>query len=1086
MGLVIDNSPDISFLSVRAVFDISQTIPTVLITNQSQGPNLTAVSYAYIIKSPTQTFIHDGSLSMPDISGIWSQTLVSDPWPRPFNRIEFSGSPYSFQILAKDSDGNEYEAPIQYATICPPNGNIPTSKNTFGKGDVLVQVKCEQSRIFFQDITNTSYRGLTGEIGSSVLRVNFPMDETGVVPAPFVGGNFSAAMVPITYSGKGYQFLYTSIYEYELAEDTFVRIKYLLSNTFGVFCNIDLMPLLCEYQKLITSIETGSCNDVAEANRKLMLINPKFSLVVMGILQPLTGIDVPTLIREIEEIGGFLCDCCNAATGITPPGSSAFDGYTFSVVPLGGDINGQVVANGFNIQIELTDVSYIFKVCDTSPTETTAFTVVPTVSLDGYTKTYCLQVDVTQLAEDILTTISNNIALINLFNSIVQGQAGNFTLIVDGDCIFSSSATCDYELTLSNIPINTTFALLTSIKIGSTNTPLSFSFNLTNLPALQTYLNGLGLGTFAVTNPSGQTVLISSSANANDIQQLTYKISATNFIAGLSKNCTGFVPISANQVVQNIINYLCSLDDAEMVTSAEYQICYIDPVTKIKTISTVATGTALTKFITELLAKGCNTIDYIISLGAITCNGIKAQFPANNVVAMQPNDIFLVTKAGACSQITPNEAFLTLLTYGINNPDVFAAFCAFVSACSGGSPCAPYSIFFVETEAGSPADSYNLTVTFTHPAAISNTIRYARIDNTVTPVYITIPGVLPGQSPYEILGVPAGQYRVGITPIYADGRTCSETFYNTPACTGINSFSANYDGTNINITYSASVSLPFVKVNISYPNGGSFTQVYANGAPIVITPPPFVYGTFFATLQPVCDEVTGFFGVATSPAAFVINPPNNSYILNNTAVTSFNIGVLFGSNQVVATSSLAPSAQINFYIADGTYSPVEVQGITTADFTVALSTGTGTYYGVFDGVSKYVFGSVPILSGCTISISDDASPGIGQFLVNNNSTLATVDSLTPSGIYSIVSGSFPLAPSNAITATHTGFATLINIVISGGGITPGTNVNVQMTKNGILQQCITFNAAGNNNFTSIPFTSSDICAFLISDGGCSI
>jgi len=977
--VIITTSPDITVLSASVIFDISGVLPNVIITNQSEGPSLAGVSYAYKIISPTQTFIHDGSLDDPDIIGIWTSILNTDPWPRPFGQLEWSGSPYSFQILAKDSAGNEYAAPVQLASICRPNGNLPASKNTYGKGDVLVQVKCDQARILFQDITNTSYKGLTGTIGSSVLRVNFPMDDTGTVPAPFVGGNFSTAMVPITYSGKGYQFLYTSIYQYELAEDTFVRIKYLLSNTFGVFCNIDLIPLLCEYQKLIASIETGSCNDVAEANRKLMLINPKFSLVVMGMLQPLTGIDVPALIQEIEAIGDFPCDCCNVATGITPPGSSAFDGYTFSVVPLGGDINGQVVPNGFNIQIELSDVSYIFKICDTSPAQTTAFNVVPTTSVDGYTKTYCLQVDITQLSEDILNTIADNSALVNLFNSIVlSSEDGNFNLTVDGGCIFASSATCDYVFTLSTIPITTTYALLTSIKIAGIVHSINFAFNLSNLSALQVYLNGLGYGIFVVTNPSGQTVLISSTNNGNDIQQLNYKVSSTNLIAGMAKDCTGFVPVSANYVVQQIINYLCALTDAEVVTSGSYDICYVDPTTKIKTIATLPSGVPLAEFISTLLEKGCNTIDYIINSGTVNCTNIKSQFPILNTVAMQPNDVFLVTKAGACSQVTPNEAFLTMLTYGIDNPDVLAAFCAFVNACSGGLPCAPYNVFNVSVDESSPTSIINLIITFNHPDAISNTIRYARIDNTVTPVYTTIPGILPGASPYTISGVANGQYRIYIRPIYSDGRLCSETVVDTPACTGINSFSVAYDGTNINVTYSASVDLDAVRVNISYPNGGSFSQIYTNGDPIVITPPAGVYGTFFATLQPVCNIDSGFFGTATPPSTFIINPPFNSSITNNSSLDQANLGIFsFAPTfSYLNTTTLSIGQTKSFSIGDGTSGElfVKVDAADRDSLSCTLITGTGTYTGIPFGGNLFQFIAVPILNGCTIIINDDTSP----------------------------------------------------------------------------------------------------------------
>jgi hypothetical protein len=63
----------------------------------------------------------------------------------------------------------------------------------------------------------------------------------------------------------------------------------------------------------------------------------------------------------------------------------------------------------------------------------------------------------------------------------------------------------------------------------------------------------------------------------------------------------------------------------------------------------------------------------------------------------------------------------------------------------------------------------NLTIEIQHPAAASNTVRYARIDNTLTPVYTIIPNV---QGPvFVISNVPNGQYRVFAKPNYPDGRS---------------------------------------------------------------------------------------------------------------------------------------------------------------------------------------------------------------------------------------------------------------------------------------------------------------------------
>jgi hypothetical protein len=185
MGLQITGSSDITFLSAKFLFDISGVNPTIEVTNLSEGSDLASCSWWFVVKSPTTTIIHEGSDSDPDISGNWTEFNITDNWPRPFGQIEFSGAAYQAQIFVKDGAGNIYAAPIQYASICRPNGNTKDSKNTYGVGSLTIQTKCDQARIFFQDTTNTSYKGLEGVVGSSVLRVNFPMDNTGVVPDPF-------------------------------------------------------------------------------------------------------------------------------------------------------------------------------------------------------------------------------------------------------------------------------------------------------------------------------------------------------------------------------------------------------------------------------------------------------------------------------------------------------------------------------------------------------------------------------------------------------------------------------------------------------------------------------------------------------------------------------------------------------------------------------------------------------------------------------------------------------------------------------------------------------------------------------------
>ena len=162
------------------------------------------------------------------------------------------------------------------------------------------------------------------------------------------------------------------------------------------------------------------------------------------------------------------------------------------------------------------------------------------------------------------------------------------------------------------------------------------------------------------------------------------------------------------------------------------------------------------------------------------------------------------------------------------------------------------------------------------PNYIYSNVRYARIDNTVSPIYSYLNNVT--SNPLIIPNLPSGQYRVYATPVFSDGRICPEVLAETEPCGGINSLSAIYDESPTPlfiISYSAEDSTPDVRINISYPNGGFSNSIHTNdGNDISIVVPAGVYGTYFITMQPVCDEETGWFGLATAPVTVEIDEPS--------------------------------------------------------------------------------------------------------------------------------------------------------------------------------------------------------------------
>jgi hypothetical protein len=692
--MVITTSPDISLLLLNVTWDLSGTLPVISISNLSQGPNLGNITYWFVVTSPSGTPIHEGSLTQPDAIGTWSTLALTDSWPRPFNQIEFSGAPYSLTVYITDSTGTQYQDSSYAASICGPAGNNNLSKNFYGVSNTSVQLQCQQAAIYFQDQTNASYQGLTGTLLSSVLRLVYPIDETGNIPTPFVIQNFSSASAPISYSSDNYQFQTQLVYQYQLGGNVFLNIRYQTINpknqtsyiTFPVLCNIDLSPLVCEYEKLIDSLERGTCSDVQDTERKLLLINPKMALIGMGLLQPLTGVNVPKLVREVEELGGFSCDCCNTPTGIIPQTSSTIDGYTFSIVPVCGDINGTVTFTGTNVQLNLQDKTYSFVLSSTIPT--TAFTI--SQATVNCVKTFTFNINLVQFGTDLLNTIKTNAGLVNLFNSIVIG-GGSLMISADGKCVYTSASAFNYTFTLTNIPSNTTFAILTQVTNGAAVQNLNFSFNLTNLTAFQTYLNSLNIGTFVVTNPSGQTVQIVSSSNPSNLSALTYSISSTNYIANQATAAAGYVPIAANQVIQNIINYLCGITDGQITTSQPYAISYIGSNGVPQTV-TVAAGSTLANLLSTFVNLTDQTIENLGTSVGLTCTNVKNLFPVSQN-AITAADFIYITKGGVCAQGGFLDILNYMLTAGMTDATTKTNFCAFVEACGAGLTCGPYGYF---------------------------------------------------------------------------------------------------------------------------------------------------------------------------------------------------------------------------------------------------------------------------------------------------------------------------------------------------------------------------------------------------------
>lgn len=202
----------------------------------------------------------------------------------------------------------------------------------------------------------------------------------------------------------------------------------------------------------------------------------------------------------------------------------------------------------------------------------------------------------------------------------------------------------------------------------------------------------------------------------------------------------------------------------------------------------------------------------------------------------------------------------------------------------------------------------NLSVKLNQDGAVAHRIRYARIDNVLNPVWVTVsPDVVnsPNLTQTIATNIPSGQYRIGYYAIYADLRSCTEQFVETAPCNSLISINAYIDGTNLIVQYLAPSDAPKVRITVGYPNGGSYTANYVNnGNDIAIALPGGVFGDFIVTGQSVCDEGSGFY----SPPSSQVTVPRSQItvgVSNQTALlTVTNVSGLAG---FTLSASVPPS-----------------------------------------------------------------------------------------------------------------------------------------------------------------------------------
>lgn len=358
----------------------------------------------------------------------------------------------------------------------------------------------------------------------------------------------------------------------------------------------------------------------------------------------------------------------------------------------------------------------------------------------------------------------------------------------------------------------------------------------------------------------------------------------------------------------------------------------------------------------------------------------------------------------------------------------------------------------------------NLTLRWSHPGASAAFVRYARVDNTNTPVYTIVtpnPVITPNVTVLSVAtNLPNGQYVIESTPIYADGRNCSADAVYTPSCDGLVSISAYINTGNLIIQWTAPTYVPKARITVNWPNGGQSVANYNNMSVTNVTTmpvPPGNTGDITVLGQSVCDESSGFY-----------SPYSNQVVVTNSGGTNPIPGYfVIGNNINTLCNGSATTLYTNGAFAIGSILYAD-SGLTTplAGYAYAAPTGGGVIYTI-----SSLTGEVLTNTGqaCNVHV-------VNQILTNNFKINAvtgipgyTLGAAVTSGSQS--SGTRTAAPFSAVTD--------FNVTAD----TP-TAGKATLLKNMMPVDCVTFTVDGTYSFSYQSFLATDSISIYVQTGSC--
>lgn len=642
---------------------------------------------------------------------------------------------YKIVGYIKDADGTVYQTEPIYKKVCQPVG---LTDGGYVNGIFQVIPDCVSNNLTVKELTVLAYNNLTPESVAKSGQLYYP---TGTIdPIVFTGTPFSNNVI---YTGE-YRVTSSAVGTYNIGDNIYILVTYLTNNTFSVTCTNRIADLLCCVRQ-VQDTAVKHCNDAigAQARQKMLEISPYLS---SGLLAEINGMDASFEADFIKK--ALSCNC--GGTSIHQNEMTPINPSVYSIVLKG--VGGTTIPSpsivGTSKQYSVA--SNIYQVTKGNLGDL-AFKISTDTSV-AYTVKYVITFDYAVMAGYILTAFENDSTYIARLQALLV--TGINLSGLNGKCVLNT-ATAGYTLQLTGVNSAT---LVGNIVINGTNYAAPANLHANDSAAVQTWLNTLSLGTFAVSFSLG-VITISSAANSNILSTVTFLLLGISS-AGGNIHTVMFQSSSYTlvQVLQAIIDYLCGITALQVALGNAlllYQIDYNGNITQ-EVFTSVNTQN---DYNIGLQNSIYNIIQRIDTLTGITCDKLRAIFVDRPTVSFGDDDRIYGTLGKNCAGLTDLQIATLVLNAVTKYSDVKTMFCAI--DCLSPSTCPDVADISLGMS-GSDIGIYGLTWATATTATQTVTLKYKNSLSltwfTATNALLILPnGNISGTTPAVITGIVAGQ-----------------------------------------------------------------------------------------------------------------------------------------------------------------------------------------------------------------------------------------------------------------------------------------------------------------------------------------